>query len=118
MEFPVLKTGVVAQYPLQRSLRTRSSVVHFADGSEQRFTDTPAPLHAWTVQLDLIDDSEVADLEAFFLALAGRFGTFSFCDPTDGSVYPNCSLDDDSLTVVWTGEMRASTKITIRENRG
>lgn len=118
MQFPTLKTGVTVQYPLQRSSRQNASAVQFLDGSEQRFADSPGVLREWLIRLDLLDDEEVARLEAFFLALNGRFGTFSFQDPADGTVYPNCSLKQDALAIRWSGEARASMTLAIRENRG
>lgn len=118
MQFPTLKTGVAAQYPLQRSNLQNASVLRFLDGSEQRFADSAGILREWLIRLDLLDDDEVAKLEAFFLALNGRFGSFSFRDPADDAVYPNCSLKQDALAIRWSGEARASMTLVIRENRG
>jgi hypothetical protein len=117
MQFPTLKTGSVVQYPLQRHFGGRTGMLRFMDGSEQRFQDSAGPARRWIVRLNLIDDSEVQQMEEFFLALGGRFGCFSFADPADGTVYPNCSLEDDALEVRWAGEGRASTAFGIRENK-
>jgi len=116
MDFPTLKTGAIAQYPMLRGNRHRSNVLRFADGSEQRFADSARGLHRWTLRLDLLDDSEAKSLDDFFVLIGGRFGTFSFRDPADGAVYPNCSLEQDTLTLLWRGEARIATSVTIREN--
>ncbi|MCX6622023.1 MAG: DUF2460 domain-containing protein [Acidobacteria bacterium] len=117
MQFPTLKTGAVLQYPMQRVFAEKTGILRFVDGSEQRFQDAAAAMRRWIVQFDLIDDGEVQRLEEFFLALGGRLGRFSFLDPADARLYPNCSLEDDTLEFRWSGEGRASTTFSIRENK-
>lgn len=113
----MLKTGAVMQYPAQRGLRFNTDAIRFLDGSEQRFRDSPSVLHQWRIQLDLLDESELAALDAFFVSNQGRFGCFSFTDPWDGTTYPNCSMGGDSFGFQLKGEMRGETALTIRENR-
>ena len=60
--FPTLKTGAVMQYPGKRTLQFSTDVVRFLDGTEQRYRDYPSVLHRWTIQLDLLDESELAAL--------------------------------------------------------
>lgn len=115
--FPTLKTGAVMQYPAKRVLRYNTNVIRFLDGSEQRIRDTPAVLHEWIIQLDLLDESELAVLDQFFVSNQGRFGTFSFTDPWDGTVYPNCSLGGDTFSLRVNGEMRGQAFLTVRESR-
>ena len=115
--FPLLKTGAVMQYPAKRILRFKTDTIRFLDGSEQRFRDNPSVLHQWTIQLDLLDESELAALDAFFVSDQGRFGNFSFTDPWDGTVYPNCSLGGDTFGFQLRGEMQGKTKLTVRQNR-
>src|ERR1039457_3178188 len=94
--FPTLKTGAVMQYPAKRTLQFNTDAIRFLDGTEQRFRDNPSVLHRWTIQLDLLDESELAALDQFFISNQGRFGSFSFTAPWDGTVYPNCSLAGDT----------------------
>lgn len=115
--FPTLKTGAVMQYPAKRTLGFRSDVIRFLDGSEQRYRDSPSVMHEWAIQLDLLDEAELAALEQFFISNQGVFGSFSFTDPWDGTVYANCSLGEDSYGLRLKGEMRGSAALTIRENR-
>ncbi|HML15624.1 MAG TPA: DUF2460 domain-containing protein [Bryobacteraceae bacterium] len=115
--FPVLKTGVVAQYPSDRQRNFSTQVFRFLDGSEQRFPGYGAPLRRWTIRLDLLDESELANLEQFFESEGGRAGSFSFTDPFDGTVYANCSFDADQLALNFAGAQQGKTTAVIRENR-
>ena len=115
--FPTLKTGAVAQYPATKRLKYNTDVIRFLDGTEQRFRENPSVLQQWDIQLDLLDESELAALDQFFLSNQGRFGSFSFTDPWDGTVYPNCSLAGDTFAFQLRAEMRGKTSITVCVNR-
>ncbi len=115
--FPPLKTGAVVQYPAKRTLQFHTDIIRFLDGTEQRFRDNPAILHEWTIQLDLLDEAELATLDQFFVTNQGRFGSFSFTDPWDGTVYPNCRLKNDSFRFQLGAEMRGKATVTVCENR-
>jgi hypothetical protein len=116
--FPTLKTGAVTQYPGKRTLLFNTDTIRFLDGTEQRFRDSPSVLHQWTIQLDLLDEDELVTLDQFFLSNQGRFGSFSFTDPWDGTVYPNCSLAADAFSFQLRAEMRGKiTTLTVCENR-
>jgi hypothetical protein len=115
--FPALKTGVVAQYGSSRTRRFSTQVFRFLDGSEQRFQEFGAPLRRWTIRLSLLDEAEMAVLESFFETQGGRAGTFAFPDPWDGTVYANCSFDDDQLAMQFAGQARGTASVTVKENR-
>ena len=117
MNFPVLKTNAVAQYPAGRTVRFQNQTLRFLDGTEQRYRDCAGPLHRWTIRLDQIDEGEAAALEEFFAANQGVFGEFAFTDPWDGRVYANCSLEADGMELTSVAEMRVSTAVTVVENR-
>jgi hypothetical protein len=116
-QFPTLKTGAVAQYPAQRTVKYQADVVWFLDGSEQRFRNAPSALHEWTIALEGLDEQEMAALERFFLASQGQADTFSFTDPWSGVVYPTCSLTADNMSSAFSGPLKSSAQITVRENR-
>jgi hypothetical protein len=116
-EFPLLKTGAVGQYPLERRIECSTEVLRFMDGGEQRFREYSSPLHRWLVRLDLLDDEEMARIEEFFGTEQGRSGSFTFTDPWDGSVYPSCSLDSDLLDLDHAEPERGRTMLIVRENR-
>ncbi len=117
LTFPQLRTGAAVQYPAYRSTQFLTQVLSFLDGSEQRYRLAPGPLHEWIVRLELLDDSELASLEAFVADTQGAFGVFAFTDPKDGHAYPNCSLAEDSIAGVRSAGLRGSTTLTIVENR-
>src|SRR5262249_53533703 len=87
--FPNLKTGAVAQYPAERTRRFSNGVHRFMDGSKQRWPLYGSALRRWAIRLSLLDEAELTTLEDFFSANR----SFSFTDPWDGTVYPNCSFD-------------------------
>jgi phage-related protein len=115
--FPALKTGVVAQYGSDRSRRFSTRVLRFLDGSEQRFPGYGTPLMQWVIRLELLDESELANLEQFFEDEGGRAGTFSFTDPWDGTVYVSCSFGSDSLALEFQETARGKTQVVVKENR-
>ena len=115
--FPALKTGVVAQYPLDRQKEYSTQVLRFLDGSEQRFPACGAALRRWVIRLDLLDEGELASLGAFFEAQGGRAGVFSFTDPFDAAVYANCSFDADAFQATYGGPQEGQASVTIKENR-
>lgn len=115
--FPSLKTGAVAQYPSDRMPRFSTQVCRFLDGSEQRFTGFSAPLHRWAIRLEMLDESELTNLEQLFLSEEGRAGSFAFTDPWDGTVYPNCSFENDILMLEFRGPQDGAVQVVVRENR-
>src|ERR1700687_5294457 len=114
--FPKLKTNAIAQYPLGRRERFRNETVRFVDGSEQRYRDSGGVRMEWDIQLSQLDEGELAAVEEFFLAGQGAFGSFSFTDPWDGTIYDNCSVAADTLALLTAGEMHGTTKLTVVQN--
>jgi hypothetical protein len=115
--FPALKSGAVAQYPSDRSSRFSTHVCRFLGGAEQRFPLFGASLKRWRVQLELLDEAELARVEAFFLSEGGRAASFSFVDPWDGMEYPDCSFADDVLGAEYRGIADGAGSFVIQENR-
>jgi hypothetical protein len=116
MTFPRLKTGAVAQYPVERRVRFANQVLRFVDGSEQRYPES-RPLRQWVILIDMLDDAEVAAIAEFFETNQGGFASFEFTDPWDGTVYPDCSVEGDELEIEQVGEAWARVAVVIRENR-
>ena len=114
--FPKLKTAAIAQYPASRREQFQNQTVRFVDGSAQRYRDGAGARVAWDIQLSELDESELAAIEEFFLAIQGSFGKFSFTDPWDGQVYDDCSMEADDLELVSVAEMRGSTKLSVVRN--
>jgi hypothetical protein len=116
-QFPILKTGAVAQYPLSTAYIYRADIVAFLDGSEQRFRNSPSVLHQWNITLSELDEQEMSNVETFFLALQGPTQPFAFTDPSTGTSYASCSLVAESLTENYVQPLSSSTSLVIRENR-
>jgi hypothetical protein len=115
--FPALKTGAVAQYGSDRSRIFSTQVLRFVDGSEQRFPGYGTSLLQWVIRLDLLDESELENLELFFEAEGGRAGIFSFTDPWDGTVYASCSFSSDDLALQFQEIARGKAQVVVKENR-
>ena len=115
--FPALKTGALAQYPSDRTKRFSTLQFRFIDGSEQRFPGFGTPLRRWIIRLELLDEGELALLEAFFLERGGRAGSFSLTDPWDGAVYANCSFESDALMAEYRDAGDGRTFVVVKENR-
>jgi phage-related protein len=117
ISFPTLLTGAVAQYPAGQTIRFQNQILRFLDGTDQRYRDTRGSSHTWEIRLQKLTEGELAAIDAFFLEMSGSFGSFLFTDPWDGTVYPNCSLSADSLTVTSIAETQGSTTLKVVENR-
>jgi len=115
--FPLLKTNAVTQYPATKNVRFRNQTLRFVDGTEQRYRDSAGALHAWEIRLSQLDESEMAAVDTFFTLNQGRFGSFAFTDPWDGTVYSDCSVQSDELTLESRAELQGRTSLTIIENR-
>lgn len=120
-QFPALRSGAVMQYGSGQGTQWRTEVLRFLDGREQTYRLMAKPLRRWLVQAELLDEAELAQLQAFYEQMQGGAGQFAFTDPNDQQTYPNCSFDVTSgqtaLTLQWHGEQRGRFEIVIRENR-
>jgi hypothetical protein len=115
-EFPKLKTGTITQYPSTREEEFGTTVLSFIDGSEQSWRERRKLVHRWALRFESLDEGEIATLARFFEQQGGRAGHFSFEDPWDGTVYADCSFEQDSMEIGCAGEARFETALTIREN--
>lgn len=111
--FPVLKTGAVAQYPLDYGVRFSTQAVRFMDGSQQKFRLYGNGLRRWTLKLDLLGEDELAALIAFVEEQGGT--PFSFVDPATGAIASKCVISGQQFDATMTGEMRGQSTIVIEE---
>jgi hypothetical protein len=116
--FPVLKTNAVAQYPATKAVAFQNQTLRFLDGVEQRYRDSAGPLHRWELHFEELDETEIAAIAEFFDLNQGQLGSFSFTDPWDGTVYPNCSVAEEQLDLLAAAELRGSASLIVKENRG
>ena len=105
------------QYPATRDFSTSHTILRFVDGTQQCYRESQNVLRRWLVRLDLLDEAELAALQAFFISNQGRVASFQFTDPWDNTAWPDCSLDQDIFDFTLSAEMRASTSLVVKENR-
>lgn len=117
LTFPTLKTVAAVQYPFPKTHTFGNDVVLFLGGDEQRYRTTPGPLHKWEVRLSLLDEAEMNQVETLFQAASGTNDTFSFTDPTTGTVFPSCYFSSGVLDQTFKGDLRSSVSVSIQESR-
>lgn len=113
--FPTLKTGTVAQYPLNRSTSLTSQAVRFLDGSRQTYQIDGAGLRRWQLTLDLLDEAEVSAVIDFAEEIAT--GTFAFTDPLTGETAAKCIISGGELDAALVGELDGQIVVEIEEVR-
>lgn len=111
--FPVLKTGAVAQYPLGFGVRYATQAVRFLDGSQQKYRLTGNRLRRWTIELDLLDEQELAAVIAFVEQQGSA--VFAFTDPLTGNTVLNCVLAGEKSDATVKRDMTGKTTVMIEE---
>jgi phage-related protein len=99
--FPTLSSGAIAQYPLVTGSVQNTSVIRFLDGADQRFLSQGKQFRKWQLKLELLNDAEVRELEAFFDSQQGAYTSFTFTDPITGLDVPNCRIEASELTTLY-----------------
>lgn len=117
-QFPLLSTGAVAQYPTPLTSGQVVEVIRFIDGTDQRYQSQGKILRQWEIQLDLLNDEEIAQLEAFFTEANGAYGLFTFPDPFSGDAVQNCRFATDGMEVVNAGVNLSATSMWVIETYG
>jgi hypothetical protein len=113
MNFPVLKTAAVAQYPLERSVEFATQSVRFLDGSQQRFRLYGTGRRRWAIKLDLLDEQELDAVIAFGEAQGSA--VFAFADPISGTTVDKCIISRDRFDATMTGESVGQAVVEIEE---
>jgi hypothetical protein len=93
-------------------------VIRFLDGSDQRYLMHKGPLRQWQIRLELLNETEIQQLEAFFTELQGDFETFDFPDPFSGSFVPLCRLGSPGLVSEYIGVDRSASSLWVMETYG
>lgn len=98
--FPQLAIGAVAQYPVTRQW-SKPAIVDVLPGGSTVLMQPATPARmSWKLQYTGLSDSEWAALEALFATVQGRFGTFTFVDPSDNLL----SWTEDLTESAWTAD--------------
>ena len=79
--FPQLTTGTLAQYPLRKSIETRSVINACPDGSRVLLYDVSASGIRWEMSYQGLSGEETASLFSLFNAVEGRLDCFAWLDP-------------------------------------
>jgi len=111
--FPILKTGAIAQYPLARGVHYSTQSVRFMDGSRQQFRLQGNGLRRWTVAFSQLDETELGAVIAFVEQQASA--AFTFSDPVTGDTVANCAISGEQFTAGMTREMNGQTTLMIEE---
>jgi hypothetical protein len=80
--YPQLRSGALAQFPLQRRHHFRTLANTAADGTAVKLADPGAENLEWQLNYTSLSDAELALLLQFFAAAEGALNTFTFVDPT------------------------------------
>ncbi len=113
--FPKLKTGVAAQYPLDRESAFDSERVRFVDMGEQVYTGRSQSRRSWRLELSQLDETEVAEICEFFAEMRGAFGRFDFEDPETLEVVVDCRFDQEELEVERLDEYDGRVSVAVVE---
>jgi len=113
--FPSLSTGAITQYPASFVTGQTVQVIRFIDGSDQRYPMQGKMLRRWQIRLDLLNEAEVAQIEAFFVAQQGDYSTFVFPDPISGVNVNNCAIAAPGLVSDYVGVDTSSTSLIVTE---
>jgi hypothetical protein len=116
--FPQLSTGAVMQYPSPLITGQGVQVIRFMDGSDQRYLAQGRSFRTWRIQLDLLNEAEIAQIESFFAQQAGDYSTFSFPDPFTGTMVANCRFAAPELVTNYLDVDNSSTLIWVIETNG
>ena len=95
-----------------------NQVIRFLDGNDQRYRVQGTPLRRWRIRLDLLNESEIQQLEAFFTEQSGEYSMFTFPDPVTGTDIPNCRFGEPAFFSQYVDVNVNSTSFWIIETRG
>jgi len=111
-EFPVLKTGALAQDGLECGWRTQTRVLRYVDGGEQTLK-LRRGRRRWTVKLAQLDEGELAQVSELVETVRGESGEFAFTDPRTGVRHVRCRLEGENFEahLAGLGDGRAELKI-------
>lgn len=116
--FPTLSSGAVTQYPVPHNTGQAVGVIRFLDGTDQRYLTQGKTLRQWQIRMNLLNDSEIQQIEAFFDEQQGDYSPFVFPDPISGAAVPNCRFGVSGLLTEYVGVGSSSTSFWIIETNG
>src|ERR1043166_2575406 len=85
----------LSQFPIRKTLRSRTVVNEAADGSTVRLADPAGGSIEWRLDYVGLSDDEGALLEEFFADAEGSLNGFTFLDPMGNLLANSGRLDAD-----------------------
>jgi hypothetical protein len=116
--FPQLSSNAVMQYPAPQAHVRAGRIVRFIDGSDQRFIALGKTVRSWQINLTLLNEQEVADIEAFFEEQGGEYSMFDFPDPVSGAIVPNCRFSAPILVTAYQATDVGAASFWVIETNG
>lgn len=117
LEFPRLKTGVSAQYPVQREILGETRTFTFLDGKQQRFP-VKRLRRRWVIRFRDLSEEEAAAVEEFAFQHRETGEAFRFLDPVTGREHFPCYLEGRSQVQSAVGPGRRESVVVIVEGGG
>ena len=116
--FPLLSSGAVTQYPAGLVTGQSAEAIRFLDGSDQRYLTQGRQFRSWQIRLNLLNETELQQMESFFSSQQGDYSSFSFPDPFGGNSVANCRLGAPQLITDYLGVDMGSTSLWVIETNG
>lgn len=113
-DYPRLKSGAGAQYPLREAIRYETHVTRFVDGAEQRFRQHRVPVKEWEMDLSVLDEGEAQVYRRFFEQQSGQYGEFSYQDPRTGQVQVECRFLSDRCEITQADENKHALRLGVQ----
>jgi hypothetical protein len=106
------------QYPAAVITGQGVGVIHFLDGSDQRYLTQGRTFRSWKVNLQHLNEDELSAIESFFEQQTGDYATFTFPDPFSSTGVPNCRFAHPSLETGYADVDSGSTALWVIETNG
>lgn len=110
--FPILNTGVVAQYSTRRAIGSRVAWSAFLGEASRSQTLTNKGIKAWQLKYTNLAPEEAFAIRQLFESSAGG-GDFSFPDPWTGQSIDHCRFSQSALRMKQTADLRFELEVEV-----
>jgi hypothetical protein len=111
--YPAIRQGVITQFPYTGTSSFLTTRNDLETGPRYAYYERATPRRGWKCSYSVIAPAELLTLMQFFVAMGGRFGSFTFTDPDSKTEYTECRFDQDAFEVSYQGRCRCSLTLTI-----
>lgn len=113
--YPALYAGVYTQMPFTQGGKWCTTRNDLASGPRYGWAEWTAKRRTWVCSYPAITLAELQSRLAFFMAMRGRLGTFTFHDPQAGVDVPHCRFDTDEFAAQNLGAGQWAVTLPITE---